>query len=824
MEQEAQDLPQQEQEAQAVPQQEPPKKFKTNEQLNNLGGWKPPDEVIDQLEMWGLNFRYFSTLEYPFKHDNVLLDLLADRYNNNDRCFDINGVRFLFTLKDVFFITGLPIDGKPVTGIVKDIRSLFLEAFNIDTNEFDKRNSPIIDKRIKLAWLKRHFSTMDVTREDARWLPYIRAYVLYIIGSYIIVDSTGSCVHSRYLILLLNLTQVGSYAWGAAALASFYARLSDGHIHTLAYAFLVFAFEHMPSLFNVTIKHLQNVVLEDQPNSFPLIVKWSHLLYCPFKTTRHNNEKKVNYEAYLKGLVEDNFIWDPYERLREVEGFDVALIPKASAVTVLINFVTCIPHKTFTSPRQFGFQNVAEIDPNSIVQLPDVKEAPIKGPSTGLDYKTYVDVKENINYPAYNDAWNNRIPLRSVQEEQGDQPHLFGAAAEVDEPSEEQVEEEGEEPMEEQGDAWNNRIPLRLVQEEQGDQPHLFGAAAEVDEPSEEKVEEEEEEPMEEQGDAWNNRIPLRSVQEEQGDQPHLFGAAAEVDEPSEEQVFGAAIEEEEEEPMEEQDDAWNNRIPLRSVQEEQGDQPHLFCAAAEVDETSEEQVEEEEEELMEEQGDAWNNRIPLRSVREEQVDQPHFFGAAAFLYYPLLVPRDGVDEPSEEQVEEEEEEPMEEQGDAWNNRIPLRSVREEQGDQPHLFGAAAFLYYPLLVPRDGVDEPLEEQVEEEEEEPMEEQGDALNNRIPLCSVQEEQGDQPHLFGAAAEVDEPSEEQVEEEEEELMEEQGDAWNNRIPLRSVQVEEEEEEPMEEQGDQWHLFSATSEVDELEPPEEQGNSLI
>ena len=48
---------------------------------------------------------------------HVLIDTLGDLYDINDRRFKIKGdLSFTFSLEDVLFIIGLPIDGQPVIG------------------------------------------------------------------------------------------------------------------------------------------------------------------------------------------------------------------------------------------------------------------------------------------------------------------------------------------------------------------------------------------------------------------------------------------------------------------------------------------------------------------------------------------------------------------------------------------------------------------------------------------------------------------------------------------------------------------------------------
>ncbi|BBH06801.1 Aminotransferase-like, plant mobile domain family protein [Prunus dulcis] len=247
-------------------------------------------------------------------------------------------LREALTRIDVLLITGMPIDGRP-------------------------------------------YSNNPVRPDEDGWAHYLRAYIMYVIGSYLIPDDCTGLVSAQYLGLLDNLQEVGSYAWGAAAWASLYNSLDRGIVNGLAYALMVFAIEHIKPL---RIELIGETV--DLPMECPLMVSWSHLLH---KRLKANTVPKFGvYMQILGNVTDENFIQRPYQRLSHTllrEGYEryALQLAKACSVTLCINYHIVVPHKPNNYARQFGFEN---IDLDSIPELPDVVvEVRKKGPKKDLN-------------------------------------------------------------------------------------------------------------------------------------------------------------------------------------------------------------------------------------------------------------------------------------------------------------------------------------------------------------------------------------------------------------------------------------------------------
>ncbi|KAJ1400892.1 Aminotransferase-like, plant mobile domain [Sesbania bispinosa] len=153
-----------------------------------------------------------------------------------------------------------------------------------------------------------------------------RAYLLHLVGCAIFVDKSATLVHVSYLELFKDLHMVGTFAWGAAALAFLYENLKDANFHntrqitgylTLLQAWI---YEHFPH------------IVTRQPNSQyeegePLSKRWAPL--------RGTGDVAIVRHA-LDRLTHADVIWMPYEAHKVHRPFhDVSCIPPS-------------PHDAFT--------------------------------------------------------------------------------------------------------------------------------------------------------------------------------------------------------------------------------------------------------------------------------------------------------------------------------------------------------------------------------------------------------------------------------------------------------------------------------------------
>ncbi|XP_027368789.1 protein MAIN-LIKE 2-like [Abrus precatorius] len=79
---------------------------------------------------------------------------------------------------------------------------------------------------LKLSWLDQHFTHVAMHNHNELQLTrFARAYILRLIGGFMLADHSSSRVPVRYLPLLEDFTIIGEYSWGAATLAFLYREL-----------------------------------------------------------------------------------------------------------------------------------------------------------------------------------------------------------------------------------------------------------------------------------------------------------------------------------------------------------------------------------------------------------------------------------------------------------------------------------------------------------------------------------------------------------------------------------------------------------------------
>lgn len=175
----------------------------------------------DRIQSSVIDARFGAFLDLsPPKHDHALLSSLVDHYDVSERCFVFNDVKLHFGLEDVWHITGLPIDGEAVTGVEGNPIQLSVKYLGETLCE-GKRGA------IKLSTLKNRFRNVPAKTDSSELTYYIRAYLLYVLGTAILPDKSGSLVPTIYLPLLEDIKKVHYYAWGAALLAHLHVALAN---------------------------------------------------------------------------------------------------------------------------------------------------------------------------------------------------------------------------------------------------------------------------------------------------------------------------------------------------------------------------------------------------------------------------------------------------------------------------------------------------------------------------------------------------------------------------------------------------------------------
>lgn len=166
----------------------------SSETLNNMSRWPPSQSVLHHVK--GMGVEFYSKFKYQVKHCYRILNDVIGYYNLQDRVFVFrDNLRLVFSLDDMFRLTGLPISGKPVVAseIIED--NMFRNAFGVDPlDEHHPNGLPTLNegKKIRVKWLKDTYQNVGTTVGSVDELGHVRAYMLYFLSSCVIPD-TSDC-------------------------------------------------------------------------------------------------------------------------------------------------------------------------------------------------------------------------------------------------------------------------------------------------------------------------------------------------------------------------------------------------------------------------------------------------------------------------------------------------------------------------------------------------------------------------------------------------------------------------------------------------------
>ncbi|XP_026423486.1 protein MAIN-LIKE 1-like [Papaver somniferum] len=393
----------------------------TTEYINNIDDWKPSKAVLHYVKGMGLEFLHQENdrgLKFPIHRSFQLLNELLWFYNKEDKVFFFNDIKLSYGLQDVFYLTGLPINGKRVSGEVFDAREQFERIFGYKPLKGDAIMD--VNGNINLSALKKLYrnignDSVELTEEVRQ---HICAYMLYHLHCFVVPELDGKA-STRYLPLLSDVTNIHQYAWGAASLANLHAELAciqekqfkahgnpkkpdELQFRSQLYPLLLFFFEHIPKLLTVVAINKPEWSL---PMKFPLMAEWSHIMLKSFL--------KHGWYGMPYQRLENNFIPSDY---RELGKF-------AATRTILHFFEKCSYHRPDLAPKQFGIINVDETKLKDMIEIHTCSR---KGPRV----KNFLDyTANNCNYPAMGLVWEERMhsdlrhqsPMEAENEEDEDQ-------------------------------------------------------------------------------------------------------------------------------------------------------------------------------------------------------------------------------------------------------------------------------------------------------------------------------------------------------------------------------------------------------------------
>ncbi|KAJ1395401.1 Aminotransferase-like, plant mobile domain [Sesbania bispinosa] len=181
--------------------------------------------------------------------DRALLSTFPERCHRDTCSFHLPAGEMTITLDDVSSLLHLPVTG-----------CLF--------------SLPAMGSSVRLRWLR---DLYENSVQQGNLDVAARAYLLHLVGCTIFVDKLGTLARVGYLGLFRDLDMVGTFAWGATALAFLYENLKDASFYNTRQ---IAGYMTLLQLCDLLL--IQKIIVPCQPNSSyeegrPLSKRWAPL-------------------------------------------------------------------------------------------------------------------------------------------------------------------------------------------------------------------------------------------------------------------------------------------------------------------------------------------------------------------------------------------------------------------------------------------------------------------------------------------------------------------------------------------------------------------
>ncbi|KAG8480699.1 hypothetical protein CXB51_025288 [Gossypium anomalum] len=208
-----------------------------------------------------------------------------------------------------------------------------------------------------MGWLRDTFSEPDNDSIELKRIGYARAYILEMIGGYLMLDLSRNRVHLIWLLKLVDFRVTGELSLGPTVLATLYREMygamrpNKAKIRGCLSLLQSWARFHFPFL-RPQVNH---------PYTFPLITRWNHSVsYAGIPTSLED------IRLLLDQRSEAQFQWTPYEdpAIRAVIPDGFFQNSNIWHVKVpLVNYAIMEMHQSDRVLRQFGFRQQIPVEP-----------------------------------------------------------------------------------------------------------------------------------------------------------------------------------------------------------------------------------------------------------------------------------------------------------------------------------------------------------------------------------------------------------------------------------------------------------------------------
>ncbi|KAJ1385412.1 Aminotransferase-like, plant mobile domain [Sesbania bispinosa] len=256
--------------------------------------------------------------------------------------------------KDIFRITGLPIDGKPVCF---DNEKLGVGEFaNLTGLECDETT---ISLKTLVDGINNSYDEINNMEENR--LDQICRIVALLGISCMIMQETHSKIRIRCITLVRDVANIKNYAWGAASWTNLHSSMirvksGDGtNLFGSVFALMVFALVRIPKLIPYVYKERVSQSLENL--SFPMMIDFINIIGRDEMVNNYNRTSSNDFEALLLNLDENDVKWT-YEELSPTDDskyYDQERLGYSVTTCILNSFA--VKHQPHLAPRQFPYYN-----------------------------------------------------------------------------------------------------------------------------------------------------------------------------------------------------------------------------------------------------------------------------------------------------------------------------------------------------------------------------------------------------------------------------------------------------------------------------------
>ncbi|MBA0610850.1 hypothetical protein Godav_011624 [Gossypium davidsonii] len=157
-----------------------------------------PISLLIENYLKEVGFWHVATIGRGCKLDPKLISALIEMWRPETHTFHLPCGEITITLEDVQLQLGLPVDRSALTGSVQSAVG--------EPDTFPELGN-------------------DSTKVER--IQYARAYIIEMIGGYLMSDLSRNLVHLRWLLKLINFRVVGKFSWGSVVLATLYREMCE---------------------------------------------------------------------------------------------------------------------------------------------------------------------------------------------------------------------------------------------------------------------------------------------------------------------------------------------------------------------------------------------------------------------------------------------------------------------------------------------------------------------------------------------------------------------------------------------------------------------